>query len=108
MRKIIQRESNARIGVQLNISAWRQVCIAISRKFISEDYRFETEEGSEACREFDEDNDKADSPWDTQSGHGTRNAGMIYARLLFKGMYETQSQKEKWRQISNLKSGTGF
>ena len=100
MRKIMQRESNARIGVRLNISAWRQVSIAIVRKFIREEYRFDTEEGDEACEDFDEDNYQGDSAWDMQSGHGTRMAGMIYARLLFEGTYETQTQKEKYRQVS--------
>lgn len=101
MRKILQRESTARMGVRLNISAWRQVSIAIARKFIREEYRFDTSEGEPGkCDEYDEDNHQGDSAWDLQAGHGTRVAGMIYARLLFEGEYEMQSQKEKYRQIS--------
>ena len=91
----------ARIGVKLNISAWRQIAIAITRKYIREEYRFESSnEESEECEDFDEDNHQGDSAWDLQSGHGTRMAGMIYARLLFEGQFEMQSQKEKYRQVS--------
>ena len=47
----------ARIGVRLNISSWRQIAIAIARKFIRAEYRFDTNDGdSEECEDFDEDN----------------------------------------------------
>jgi hypothetical protein len=36
-----------------------------------------------------------DSAWGLQSG-----AGLIYARLLVEGAFETQTQKEKYRQVS--------
>ena len=101
MRKIMQRESNAHMGVRLNISAWRQIAIAIARRFIREEYRFDTGEGdSDQYDDFDEDNHQGDSAWDLQSGHGTRMAGMIYGRLLFEAGFETQSQKEQFRQVS--------
>ena len=101
MRKIIQQESMAWMGVKLNISMWRQVAIAIARKYLRDQFGFESQEDNiEGCEDFDEDNDEGDSPWDLQSGHGTRVAGMIYARLLSEGKFETKSQKERFRQVS--------
>jgi superfamily II DNA helicase RecQ len=101
MRKIMQQESTKRMGVRLNISAWRQISIAIARKFIREEYRFDSSEG-EAYEgdDFDKDNQQGDSAWDLQSGHETRMAGMVYARLLSEGEFETQSQKERYRTVS--------
>lgn len=101
MRKIIQRESVAWMGVKLNISAWRQVVIAIARKYLRDKFGFGDDEiPSGDVEDFDEDNDEGDSPWDLQAGHGTKVAGMIYARLLSEGRFETISQKERFRAVS--------
>ena len=51
-------------------------------------------------RGFNEDNTEGDSAWDLQLGHGTRIVGMIYARLLLEGRFETKSQKERFWQVS--------
>lgn len=99
MRKIIQRESMQWMGVRLNISAWRQVVIVIARKLQMDIYEIE-DESKEGFEDFDEDNTKGDSPWDLQSGHGTRITGMIYARLISEGLFENRSEKERFRQVS--------
>ena len=100
LRKIIQRESMISMGVKLNISAWRQVTIAIGRKYLGD--KFREEGGSEEYddEDFDEDNVEGDSPLDLQAGHGTHVAGMIYARLVSEGKFETMSQREQFRQVS--------
>ena len=100
LRKIIQRESMIWMGVKLNISAWRQVTIAIARKYLQD--KFGEEQGSEEYDDddFDEDNVEGDSPLDLQAGHGTHVAGMIYARLISEGKFETMSQREQFRQVS--------
>jgi superfamily II DNA helicase RecQ len=101
MRRIIQRESEKWIGQRLNISAWRQVCIAIGRRFLQDKTAFEGDkEDPGGHNEFDEDNHRGDSMWDLQAGHGTRIAGLIYARLLTEGRFETKSQRERFRRIS--------
>ena len=54
----------------------------------------------EGSNDFDKDNHKGDSVWDLQAGYGTRIAGLIYARLLSEGRFETKSQRERFRQVS--------
>ena len=60
----------------------------------------------ESSNDFDKDNYKGDSIWDLQAGHGTRIAGLIYARLLSEGRFETKSQCERFHQV-NLTSIVG-
>ncbi len=77
------------------------MCIAITQKFIREEYRFDTNDGElDKCDGFDKNNEQRDSAWDLQLGHGTRMAGIMYARLLFEATFKTQMQKEKYRQVS--------
>src|SRR6187402_3553284 len=100
MRRIIQRESMKWMGVRLNISAWRQIVIAIARRFLRDRFGFEDKDDLGGSDDFDEDNHEGDSVWDLQAGHGTRIAGLIYARLLSEGKFETKSQRERFRQVS--------
>ena len=95
MRKIMQTESMAWTGTRLNVSAWRQISIAIARRLRGE------QDGSNGHGGCDgDDAEEEDSPWDLQAGHGTRVASMVYARLLSEGRFETQSQKERLRKVS--------
>ena len=80
------------IGVKLNISSWRHIAIAISRRYCRDP--FQEDQG-----EFEEDNID-DDPWDLQVGHGTHTAGMIYARELMEGNDMVVSRREKFRHIS--------
>ena len=100
LRKIIQRESVEWIGVKFNISAWRDAVIAIGRKFLRDIFHDEGKLEDCDIEDFDEDNEEGDSPWDLQSGHGTRIAGNIYARLVSEGKFETMSKREQFRAIS--------
>lgn len=99
MRRIMQRESTKWIGETLNISAWRQIAIAIARRFLRENFSVDEDQHG-GDEDFDEDNHGGDSVWDLQAGHGTRIAGLIYARLLSEGRFETKSQRERFRQVS--------
>jgi len=83
------------IGVKLNISAWRQIAIAISRRYCK-DSPFQSEDPNQD--DINEDTD--DDPWDLQTGHGTHVAGMIYARELMEGSNVVISRREKFRQVS--------
>jgi hypothetical protein len=65
----MQESSERWMGVRVNISAWRHIAIAISRKYCRED-RFEEEVKLEDG-EWDEDNVDGDDIWDLQCGHGT-------------------------------------
>jgi RecQ family ATP-dependent DNA helicase len=102
VRKIMQEASVRWMGSQstLSISAWRQIAIAISRRFCRED-RFEDDQGKlDADDGWDEDNTAGDDPWDLQAGHGTHIAGMIYARELMEGNNTIIGRREQFRRVS--------
>jgi hypothetical protein len=61
---------------------------------------YEEDESLEGFENFNKDNAEGDSTWDLQSGHGTRMAGMIYARLLSEGGFESKSQKNRFQRVS--------
>ena len=95
IRRIIQQYSARLLGTRLNISAWRHIAIAIANRFLKE--RF----GDEIGDEYNEDDDDADdSIYDLQTGHGTRIAGMIYARELEQGAFGTAARRDKFRMVS--------
>jgi hypothetical protein len=77
MQHIMQEASMRWIGVKLHISAWRQISIAMSRRYCRE-HAF-PEPGQEGDQE--EDDLDQDNPWDLQSGHGSHVAGMIYVEI---------------------------
>jgi superfamily II DNA helicase RecQ len=101
MRKIIQAASMRWIGVKINISAWRNIAIAISRRFCRE-APFEMDD----IRPEDVDNDhpdvNEDSPHDLQSGHTTHIAGMIYARELVENKDAVIGRRGKFREVSEV------
>jgi RecQ family ATP-dependent DNA helicase len=102
VRKIMQEASARWMGREstLSISAWRQIAIAISRRFCRTD-PFEDDQGKlEGEDGWDEDNTAGDDPWDLQAGHGTHIAGMIYARELMEGNDTIISRRERFRRIS--------
>ncbi len=102
-RKILKEAAIRWMGVDgLNISGYRQIAIAMSRRYCRED-RFEEEKTKlEEGDGWDEDNTDGDDPWDLQAGHGTHIAGMIYARELMEGDNSIISRREKFRRVSHV------
>jgi hypothetical protein len=98
LRKIIQKASFRWMGVKLNISAWRQIAIAISRRYCREN-PFQSEDPSQEGDASDEESID-DNPWDLQTGHSTHIAGMIYARELMEGSNVVIGRREKFRHVS--------
>ncbi|EXA31534.1 hypothetical protein FOVG_17156 [Fusarium oxysporum f. sp. pisi HDV247] len=78
----------------LNISSWRQIAIAIARRYLHGAFKESTLDGD------DEDDDLDDNPVDLQAGHGTHVAGMVYARELQQGLFSTASMRDKFRAVS--------
>jgi hypothetical protein len=93
----MQKASMRWIGVKLNISSWRHIAIAISRRYCQEN-PFQSGDQSEDPNQGELDID--DDPWDLQAGHGTHVAGMIYARELMEGNNVVVGRKEKFRHVS--------
>jgi hypothetical protein len=96
MRHIMQEASMRWIGVKLHISAWRQISIAMSRRYCREHpFQEASQEGDQEEDDLDQDN-----PWDLQSGHSSHVAGMIYARELMEGGNAVISRWEQFRKVS--------
>jgi superfamily II DNA helicase RecQ len=96
LRKILQEHSKKWLDEAINISAWRQIAIAIANQYLRGDFK-DNGVGDIDLEAFDDDED---SPWDLQAGHGTHVAGMIYARMLRQERLSTMSRQTKFRQIS--------
>ena len=99
MRHIMQEASMRWIGVKLHISAWRQISIAMSRRYCRE-HPFPSEDASQDNDSGEEEDSLEDNPWDLQSGHGSHVAGMIYARELMEGGNAVISRREQFRRVS--------
>jgi RecQ family ATP-dependent DNA helicase len=98
MRHVMQEASMRWIGEKLHISAWRQISIAMSRRYCRE-HPFPREDTGQDSDGSEEDS-LEDSPWDLQSGHSSHIAGMIYARELMEGGNAVISRREQFRQVS--------
>jgi superfamily II DNA helicase RecQ len=79
----------------LNISSWRQIAIAISRRYLDKAFKESTMDGVE-----EDDDGVDDNPIDLQAGHGTHVAGMVYARELQQGLFSTATMRDKFRSVS--------
>ncbi|KAI8416225.1 hypothetical protein FOFC_02534 [Fusarium oxysporum] len=77
----------------LNISSWRQIAVAIARRYLNGAFK-------ESTLDEDEDDDIEDSPVDLQAGHGTHVAGMVYAREMQQGLFSTATMRDKFRSVS--------
>ncbi|KFZ17161.1 hypothetical protein V501_01877, partial [Pseudogymnoascus sp. VKM F-4519 (FW-2642)] len=100
MRKAMQTASMRWIGVKINISAWRNIAIAISRRFCREapfeKDEIKPEDVGENGPDINEDN-----PYDLQSGHTTHIASMIYAQELVENRDVVVSRRQKFREESS-------
>ncbi|KAL0764703.1 hypothetical protein CaCOL14_012793 [Colletotrichum acutatum] len=98
-RRIMQRYSSRLLGNKLNVSMWRHFAIAIANRFLNEAFgRWDPGKGRE--EEEEEEDELGDSPWDLQAGHGTRIAGMIYARLLVQLGSGVAAKQQQFRKVS--------
>ncbi|RFN54793.1 putative ATP-dependent dna helicase q1 [Fusarium flagelliforme] len=97
LRRIMQKHSERLLGCRMNIIAWRNIAIAIANRYLNASFG-QGEEGGDG-EDGDED-EIDDNAWDLQAGHGTHVAGMIYARELQQGLFETAALREKYRIIS--------
>ncbi|KAF6783006.1 hypothetical protein CMUS01_16331 [Colletotrichum musicola] len=73
------RHSTRLLGNRINVSMWRHVTIAIANRYLNEAFGRQAEDGH---ADENDDDEVEDNAWDLQAGHGTRLAGMIYAREL--------------------------
>ena len=102
VKKLIQNESVIGMGVKLNISSYRQIAIAITRKYLKGEGFVEDKEDEDGLEDGDEDDEprQRDSVYDLQSGHGSHIAGMIYARAILEVPGEVASMRQQYRVAS--------
>jgi superfamily II DNA helicase RecQ len=87
----MQKASMWWIGAKLNISSWRHIAIAISRRYCRDPFQSEDHELEDSID---------DDPWDLQTGHGTHTVGMVYAQELMEGNNTVVGRREKFRHVS--------
>lgn len=95
MRRIMQQQSARYLGTQVGISAWRQIAVAISNRYLNKAFGQDAGHGGD-----EEDEDEADNMADLQAGHSTHVAGMIYARELQQGTLGTAAKRDGFRAVS--------
>jgi superfamily II DNA or RNA helicase len=100
IRHLIQRESEIGLGQKLNIGSYRQIAIAITRKYLIKDPFIDDREDEDRVDDDDPHGTMPDSAFDLQSGHGSHVAGMIYARWIMEAPQEVASMRERFRQVS--------
>ena len=95
MRRIMQQKSGRYLGVRVGISAWRQIAVAISNRYLNKAF------GSDEEKDIDEDDEGvADDVADLQTGHSTHVAGLVYAREMQQGLFGTAAQRDAFRGVS--------
>ena len=109
LKRQLERSTQSSFGVRLTIASYRQVIIAISRRFMHADYQFlKDKEGDFTKEDQDDDSDnedqcygtRADYALDLQAGHGTATAGQIYARGIEELANTTIDRRAQMRHVS--------
>jgi RecQ family ATP-dependent DNA helicase len=97
MRKCMKREFMIGVGYEITIQAYREIAIAISRKYLrgGESFRYD-EDDEDADRNEDDEGKIADE----QAGHTAHVAGMIYARGIMEMTGVVASKRQQFRQSS--------
>jgi superfamily II DNA or RNA helicase len=91
MRRVLKRATQARLGQPLNIAAYRDVAIAISRRFMR---------GKAAFKSDQDDDGEEEEIEDEQAGHTTHVAGAIYARFMTEMAGAIAGKREQFRKSS--------
>jgi hypothetical protein len=97
MRKAIKRESVAGMGVELGIQSYRDLAIAISRRYLHTRYAFRRDEDDE---DGDRNEDDENEITAEQTGHTSHIEGMIYARGIMERDGEVASKRQRFREAS--------
>jgi superfamily II DNA helicase RecQ len=97
MRKVMTRESMAGMGVELGIQSYRELAIAISRKYLRPRMAFRLDEDDE---DGDRDEDIEAATASEQTAHTLHVEGMIYARGIMERDGEVASKRQRFRESS--------
>lgn len=84
---VLQRETKKAFGVALNISVYRHLAVAISRKHLT-------------CGGFKRDYGVEEAGFDRQGSHTSWTAGTTYARGLEEAAGHVEARKAEYRKVS--------
>ena len=96
-RSIFRRETLAGLGVEVNPSEYRQISIAISRRYLRKNLQFQAEKEDE---NDEKDEDYSDEIYAQQAVHSSRREELTYAQGLFQPSGELASVKTRFREAS--------
>ena len=100
MRKVLKEVTAVGLGCELTIQGYREIAIAISRRFMRGKRKFQDDEGEDdAAAQFDPDSITREIA-DTQAGHTSHIAGLIYARLILE-QSGAVAEKRDWFRASS-------
>lgn len=102
MRWVIQDLAVRHMGTPLNISVWRHIIISIGRRYLNGVLGGAASDSLSYDDNSDEDEAVADSILDSQAGHTSHVAGMVYGREIQQGNLGTAQQQENYRKASVL------
>ncbi|KAL8685459.1 MAG: hypothetical protein Q9218_007746, partial [Villophora microphyllina] len=91
MSRVMSGVFEASMGLTMGVQAYRNVSIAISRRFLRQQF------GTDAEKEEEAEEDEMD---DMQAGHGTHVAGIVYARGIAEQSGVVASKREGFRRVS--------
>jgi superfamily II DNA helicase RecQ len=97
VKHALQKESVPRMGVKLNVLAWRHGTNAIYRRYI------QNRAAVKAFIDADDENgesDGEDDAFDRQNTHTSRIAGGIYGRPITEAMFSVESRRIALRLVS--------
>ena len=97
-REALKRESRVSLGQEFTIAGYREIAIAISRRFLRGLTAFKTDEGEEK-EEWSEENMAALTA-DEQAGHTEHVAGLVYARGIIEEAGVVASRRAQFRMSS--------
>ena len=97
MSQAMRRISVAGLGAEIGLQAYRDLAIAISRRYLRPKDAFRRDEDDE---DGDRDEDVEAVTADKQSAHTSHTAGMVYARGIMERDGEVASMRERFRGSS--------
>jgi superfamily II DNA helicase RecQ len=97
MSTAMRRISVAGLGAEIGLQAYRDLAIAISRRYLRPKEAFRRDEDDE---DGDRDEDVEAVTADEQTGHTSHTAGMVYARGIMERDGEVASKRERFRGSS--------
>ncbi|KAK3045922.1 hypothetical protein LTR09_012552 [Extremus antarcticus] len=98
MKRELQQASEHGLGQSINVAAYREIAIAISRKWLRSSAAFQQDEDEESIEYRLEDID--DDTADEQATHSPHIAGLIYARNIMEMFAATADKRARFRDFS--------